>query len=101
MTQEERKDWICNHICDGCKCGGINRLNKCDTLEKYMDCYKLGYTDALAYVKSEIEERISDKEKILKQFSDGEYVSSVAATQDNIRVGLGVAKMVIEKALQK
>lgn len=46
MTQEERKDWICNHICDGCKYRGINRLNKCKTLEKYMDCYILGYTDA-------------------------------------------------------
>ena len=54
MTKEERKDWICNHICDGCKCKGINRLNKCDTLEKYMDCYKLGYIDASEQINNKL-----------------------------------------------
>lgn len=54
MTQEERKDYICNHICNGCKCRGINRLNKCDTLEKYMDCYKLGYTDASEQINNKL-----------------------------------------------
>ena len=58
--------------------------------------YNRGYKDALAYIRSEIEKRIADKEKILEQFSDGDYVSSVAATQHNIKVGLGVAKMVID-----
>lgn len=71
------------------------------TQEETDNAYKQGYQDALAYVKSEIEKRISDKEKILEQFSDGDYVSSVAASQHNIKVGLGVAKIVIEKALQK
>lgn len=71
------------------------------TQEETDNAYKQGYKDALAYVKSEIEKRISDKEKILEQFSDGDYVSSVAASQHNIKVGLGVAKIVIEKALQK
>lgn len=61
--------------------------------------YNRGYKDALVYIRSEIERRISEKEKILERFSDGDYVSSVAATQHNIKVGLGVAKMVIEKAL--
>ena len=59
--------------------------------------YNMGYKDALAYVRKEIERRISEKEKILKQFSDGDYVSSPAATQHNIKVGLGVAKAVIDK----
>ena len=65
------------------------------------NAYKQGYQDALAYVKSEIEKRISDKEKFLEEFPLEDYVSSVAATQHNIKVGLGVAKVVIEKALQK
>ena len=43
MTQKEVENLICNHICDGCKCKSINRLNKCKTLEKYMDCYRIGY----------------------------------------------------------
>lgn len=58
--------------------------------------YKMGYKDALAYVRKEIKRRIDEKEKILEQFSDGDYVSSPAATQHNIKVGLGVAKMVID-----
>ena len=53
MTQEEVKNLICNHICDGCKCKGINRLN-CKTLEKYMDCYKLGYTDAFEQMNNKL-----------------------------------------------
>ena len=59
--------------------------------------YKRGYQDALANIKNEIEKRIADKEKFLEGCSDGDYVSSVAATQHNIKVGLGVAKMVIDK----
>lgn len=59
--------------------------------------YNRGYKDALAYIRSEIEKRIDEKEKILEQFSDGDYVSSVAATQHNIKVGLGVAKVIIDK----
>ena len=46
MTQKEIENLICNHICDGCKCKGINRLNNCKTLEKYMDCYRIGYENA-------------------------------------------------------
>jgi hypothetical protein len=46
MTQEEVENLICNHICDGCKCKGINRLDNCKTLEKYMDCYRIGYENA-------------------------------------------------------
>ncbi len=58
--------------------------------------YNRGYKDALAYIRKEIERRISEKENFLEQFSDEDYVSSVAATQHNIKVGLGVAKMVID-----
>lgn len=58
--------------------------------------YNMGYKDALAYVRKEIKRRIDEKEKLLEQFSDEDYVSSVAATQHNIKVGLGVAKMVID-----
>lgn len=58
--------------------------------------YKKGYQDALADIRSEIEKRIAEKEKFLEEFSLEDYVSSVAATQHNIKVGLGVAKMVID-----
>lgn len=58
--------------------------------------YNMGYKDALAYVRKEIKRRIDEKEKFLEQFSDEDYVSSPAATQHNIKVGLGVAKMVID-----
>lgn len=59
--------------------------------------YNRGYKDALVYIRKEIERRISEKEKFLGQFSDEDYVSSVAATQHNIKVGLGVAKMAIDE----
>lgn len=62
--------------------------------------YKRGYQDALANIKNEIEQRIVEKEKFLEGFSDEDYVSSVAATQDNVRVGLGVAKMIIDKYIE-
>ena len=63
--------------------------------------YKKGYQDALAYIRSEIEKRIAEKEKFLEQFPLEDYVSSVASKHHNIKVGLGVAKVIIEKALQK
>ena len=63
--------------------------------------YNRGYKDALAYIRSEIEKRIDEKEKFLEQFPLEDYVSSVASKHHNIKVGLGVAKCVIEKALQK
>ena len=44
---KKREDFICNHICNGCKSRGINRLNNCSTLQGYMDCYRLGFADAL------------------------------------------------------
>ena len=62
--------------------------------------YKKGYQDALANIKNEIEKRIADKEKFLEEFPLEDYVSSVAATQHNIKVGLGVAKCVIEKYIE-
>lgn len=62
--------------------------------------YDRGYKDALAYIRKEIERRIDEKEKFLGQFSDEDYVSSVASTQHNIKVGLGVAKIVIDKYLE-
>lgn len=62
--------------------------------------YNRGYKDALAYIRSEIEKRIADKEKFLEEFPLEDYVSSVAATQHNIKVGLGVAKCVIEKYIE-
>ena len=64
---------------------------------KQSEDYKKGYKDALAYIKSEIEKRIAEKEKFLKEFPLEDYVSSVAATQHNIKVGLGVAKVIIDK----
>lgn len=59
--------------------------------------YKKGYRDALTYIRSEIEKRIAEKEKFLEEFPLEDYVSSVAATQHNIKVGLGVAKVIIDK----
>ena len=62
--------------------------------------YKKGYQDALADIRSDIEKRIAEKEKFLEEFPLEDYVSSVAATQHNIKVGLGVAKCVIEKYIE-
>lgn len=62
--------------------------------------YKRGYQDALANIKSEIEQRIAEKEKFLEQFSDEDYVSSVASSENNKKVGLVVAKIVIDKYLE-
>jgi hypothetical protein len=59
--------------------------------------YKKGYQDALAYIRSEIEKRIADKEKFLEQFPLEDYVSSVASKHHNIKLGLGVAKVIIDK----
>jgi len=58
--------------------------------------YKRGYKDALVYIRKEIERRISEKEKFLEQFPLEDYVSSVASKHHNIKVGLGVAKMMID-----
>lgn len=58
--------------------------------------YNRGYKDALTYIRKEIEKRIADKERFLEQFPLEDYVSSVAATQHNIKVGLGVAKVMID-----
>ena len=59
--------------------------------------YNRGYQDALANIKNEIEKRIAEKEKFLEHFSLEDYVSSVASTKYNIKVGLGVAKVIIDK----
>lgn len=59
--------------------------------------YNRGYKDALAYIRSEIEKRIAEKEKFLEQFPLEDYVSSVASKHHNIKVGLGVAKVIIDK----
>lgn len=53
---------------------------------KYIDSEKL---------ITEIEKRITEKEKFLVGFSDEDYASSIAATQDNIMVGLCIAKKII------
>ena len=58
--------------------------------------YNRGYKDALADIRREIEKRIAEKEKFLEEFPLEDYVSSVAATQHNIKVGLGVAKVMID-----
>ena len=58
--------------------------------------YNRGYKDALAYIRKEIERRIDEKEKFLEQFSDEDYVSSVASSENNKKVGLCIAKMMID-----
>lgn len=62
--------------------------------------YKMGYQDALAKIKNEIEQRIEEREKFLEQFALEDYVSSVASKQNNIKVGLGIAKIIIEKEIE-
>lgn len=58
--------------------------------------YNRGYKDALAYIRKEIKRRIDEKEKFLEQFSDEDYVSSVASSENNKKVGLCIAKMMID-----
>lgn len=62
--------------------------------------YKMGYQDALAKIKNEIEQRIAEREKFLEQFALEDYVSSVASKQNNIKVGLGIAKIIIDKEIE-
>ena len=63
--------------------------------------YKRGYQDALAHIRNEIGQRIAEQEKFLEQFCNEDYVSSVAAEQYSIKVGLGIAKIVIDKEIKK
>lgn len=63
--------------------------------------YKRGYQDALAKIRNEIEQRIAEQEKFLEHFCDEDYVSSVAAEQYSIKVGLNIAKIVIDKEIEK
>ncbi len=63
--------------------------------------YKKGYQDALAKIRNEIEQRIAEQEKFLEGFCDEDYVSSVASSEHNIKVGLGIAKIVIDKEIEK
>ena len=58
---------------------------------KQSEDYKRVYQDALAHIRSEIEKRIAEKEKFLEQFPLEDYVTSVASKHHNIKVGLGVA----------
>lgn len=62
--------------------------------------YKRGYQDALTKIKNEIEQRIAEREKFLEQFTLEDYVSSVASKQNNIKVGLGIAKIIIDKEIE-
>lgn len=57
-------------------------------------------SNILETLKNEIEKRIAEKEKSLEEFPLEDYVSSVAATQYNIKVGLGVAKVIIDKCIE-
>ena len=65
------------------------------------EVYNRGYQDALANIKNEIEKRIAEKEKFLEEFPLEDYVSSVAAEEHNIKVGLNIAKIVIDKEIKK
>lgn len=60
----------------------------------------MGYQDALAKIKNEIEQRIAEREKFLEQFALEDYVSSVASKQNNIKVGLDIAKIIIDKEIE-
>ena len=64
---------------------------------KQSEDYNRGYKDALANIKNEIEQRIAEKEKFLEGFSDEDYVSSVASSENNKKVGLVIAKLIIDK----
>lgn len=64
---------------------------------KQSEDYNRGYKDALANIKNEIEQRIAEKEKFLEEFSDEDYVSSVASSENNKKVGLVIAKLIIDK----
>lgn len=63
--------------------------------------YERGYQDALAHIRNEIEQRIAEQEKFLEGFCDEDYVSSVAAEEYNIKVGLNIAKIVIDKEIKR
>lgn len=65
----------------------------------YVKGYEKGYQEALAHIKSEVEQKIADKEKWLENVPLEDYVSSVASKEHNIKVGLTVAKNLIDSEL--
>ncbi len=82
-------------------------LNKIKLNEKDMtqsEDYKKGYRDALANIKNEIEQQIAETEKVFEPLLTAYNPiigQRVASKQHSKRVGLAVALMIIEKALQK
>ena len=63
--------------------------------------YKRGYQDALTKIRNEIDQWIAEKEKLLERFSSEDYVSSIASAQHEIKVGLSVAKIIIDKEIEQ
>ncbi len=59
--------------------------------------YKNGYKDALAIIKKEIDEIMTEKERYLKRFSGNGCESNVEIVNHNIMVGLCMAKDIIEE----
>ena len=65
----------------------------------YVKGYEKGYQEALAHIKSEVEQKIADKEKWLEDVPLEDYVSSVASKEYNIKVGLTVVRNLIDSEL--
>ncbi len=65
----------------------------------YVKGYEKGYQEALAHIKSEVEQKIADKEKWLEDVPLEDYVSSVASKEHNIKVGLTVVRNLIDSEL--
>lgn len=49
MTYEERKKLLCQQCCWHHQCGYISRglQDKCTTMHEWMQCWELGYQDAI------------------------------------------------------
>lgn len=65
----------------------------------YVKGYEKGYQEALAYIKSEVEQKIAVQEKWLENVPFEDYVSSRASTEHNIKVGLTIVRTLIDKEI--
>ena len=67
MTYEERKRWLCQQCGKPHQCGYVNRglEDDCTALQEWMQCWELGYQDAVGKAYKWLIERYDNQGVIL------------------------------------